>query len=162
MKHVEICLRVLTVVALMACDKSADGKQAGSAEKSIDSVKEQACACKTEDCADRALAELTIQRRHFEETFEEANACVAKVKPLAGADEILQKMTAFKDQMCKCRDKTCVEQTEKDMMEWAMKNMEKMKDMKPTKAQEEIADKLDDEMDRCKERVEGAGLVPTP
>jgi hypothetical protein len=79
-----------------------------------------------------------------------------------GADEILGKMRSFKDKMCKCKDKACVEGVEKEMMEWAMKNMEKMKDMKPTKAQEEAADKIDDEMDKCKEKAEGSGEAPPP
>jgi hypothetical protein len=79
-----------------------------------------------------------------------------------GADEILGKMRSFKDKMCKCTDKACVDGVEKEMMEWAVKNMEKMKGMKPTKAQEEAADKIDDEMDKCKEKAEGAGAPEAP
>lgn len=74
-----------------------------------------------------------------------------------GADEMLGKMRGFKDQICKCTDKACVEKVEKDMMEWAMKNMEKMKDIKPTKAQDEAADKIQDEMEKCKDKATGGG-----
>lgn len=79
-----------------------------------------------------------------------------------GADEMLGKMRSFKDKMCKCTDKACVEGVEKEMMEWAMKNMEKMQKIakSATKAQEEAADKIDDEMDKCKEKAEGAGAPP--
>jgi hypothetical protein len=73
-----------------------------------------------------------------------------------GADEILGKMRGFKDKVCACKDKACVEGVEKEMMEWAMKNMDKMKNMKPTKAQDEAADKIEDEMDKCKEKLEPA------
>ena len=73
-----------------------------------------------------------------------------------GADEILGKMRGFKDKVCACKDKACVEGVEKEMMEWAMKNMDKMKNMKPTKAQDEAANKIEDEMDKCKERLEAS------
>lgn len=78
-----------------------------------------------------------------------------------GADEILGKMRSFKDKVCACKDKACIEGVEKEMMEWAMKNMDKMKNMKPTKAQDEAADKIEDEMDKCKEKVEAAA-APAP
>ncbi len=74
-----------------------------------------------------------------------------------GADEMLGKMRGFKDKVCACKDKACVENVEKEMMEWAMKNMDKMKDIKPTKAQDEQADKIQDEMEKCKEKHEGGG-----
>ncbi len=77
-----------------------------------------------------------------------------------GADEILGKMRGFKDKACKCKDKACVEGVEKEMMTWAMANMEKMKNMKPTKAQDEAADKIKDEMEKCKEKASGGGETP--
>ena len=77
-----------------------------------------------------------------------------------GADEILGKMKGFKDKVCACKDKACVEGVEKEMMEWAMKNMDKMKNMKPTKAQDEAADKIEDEMDKCKEKLSGGEAAP--
>ena len=77
-----------------------------------------------------------------------------------GADEILGKMRGFKDKVCACKDKACVDNVEKEMMEWAMKNMDKMKNMKPTKAQDEAADKIEDEMDKCKEKIGGGGEAP--
>ncbi len=77
-----------------------------------------------------------------------------------GADELLGKMRGFKDKMCKCTDKACVDNVEKEMMEWAMKNMEKMKNLKPTKAQDEAGDKLQDEMEKCKDKASGGGEAP--
>ena len=81
----------------------------------------------------------------------------APAKPKTPVEEVLQKMKDFKEQMCACKDTACVERTEEGMMEWAMKNMEKMKDMKPSKEEEAVADKIDEEMDKCKARAEGAG-----
>ena len=43
-----------------------------------------------------------------------------------------------------------------------MKNMDKMKSMKPTKAQDEAADKIQDEMEKCKEKTSGGGEAPPP
>lgn len=79
-----------------------------------------------------------------------------------GADEIIGKMRSFKDKMCKCTDKACVEGVEKEMMEWAMKNMEKMQKIAKTatKAQEEAADKIEDEMDKCKDKAMGEAPAP--
>jgi hypothetical protein len=77
-----------------------------------------------------------------------------------GADEAIGKLRGFKDKVCACKDKACVDNVEKEMMEWAMKNMEKMKDVKPTKAQDEAADKIQDEMEKCKEKVAGGGEAP--
>lgn len=77
-----------------------------------------------------------------------------------GADEILGKMRGFKDKVCACKDKACVEGVEKEMLEWAMKNMDKMKNLKPTKAQDEAADKIEDEMDKCKAKFEAKDEAP--
>jgi hypothetical protein len=79
-----------------------------------------------------------------------------------GAEELLGKMRSFKDKMCKCTDKACAEGVQKEMMEWGLKNMEKIeKQMKSaTKAQQEAGEKLDDEMDKCKEKAMGTGEAP--
>lgn len=37
-----------------------------------------------------------------------------------------------------------------------MKNMDKLKDMKPTKAQEDEADRIEDRMDTCKSKLESS------
>ncbi|KAB2889677.1 MAG: hypothetical protein F9K40_19675 [Kofleriaceae bacterium] len=74
-----------------------------------------------------------------------------------GADEMLGKLRSHKDKICACKDKACVENAEKEMMEWLMKNAEKYKDVKPTKAQDEAADKIQDEMEKCKDKLEGGG-----
>jgi hypothetical protein len=161
----------LVAVLLVGCSESGPAKKGaggGSAggessvadTSSLEEVREQACACKDQDCVDRVNAELTIERRRFEKTLGEAEECLDKVGTGSGADAILGKMRSFKDKVCACRDKSCVEEVEKEMMEWAMKNMDKMKNTKPTKAQDEAADKIEDEMDKCKERLSGGEPAP--
>ncbi|HVK72521.1 MAG TPA: hypothetical protein VM734_04350 [Kofleriaceae bacterium] len=78
------------------------------------------------------------------------------------ADELLGKMKEFKDKTCACKDKACLEKVEKDAMEWMMKNADKFKNVKPSKAQDEAADKLDDEMDACKKKIEEAAAPAAP
>jgi hypothetical protein len=154
-------LLVVCALVLVGCERSDAGKKSAgdraeaADESSLSEVREQACACKDQDCVDRVRAELLIERRRFETAYDEAEECMSAIDG-AGAGSILGAMRGFKDKVCACRDKACVENVEKEMMEWAMKNMDKMKDVKPTKAQDEAADKIEDEMDKCKERLEPA------
>src|SRR5262245_54393948 len=67
-------------------------------------------------------------------------------------DEMLGRKKEFKETMCACKDEACVEQAGQEMMGWMMKNAEKFKDVKPTKEQDEAADKLQDEMEACKKK----------
>lgn len=164
MKLATICA---LLVGLAACDETAAKDRAGAARTSesarptLESVKEQACACKTEDCVDRVEAEIEIQRRHYEQTIDDADACLDDVRPAAGAKGLIRKLAGFKDAMCKCADQTCIDQVDKDMMSWMLKNADQFKNVKPTKAQEASADKIEDEMRACKDRIEGRA-APAP
>ncbi|MBK9032760.1 MAG: hypothetical protein IPL61_16075 [Myxococcales bacterium] len=71
-----------------------------------------------------------------------------------GAAELLKKMEEAKNKTCACKDKACVDKVKEEMMGWMMKNADKFKNVKPTKAQDEKADKLDDEMDKCAEKFD--------
>ncbi len=84
-----------------------------------------------------------------------------KPKPKTPGEEILGKMEEFKDAACRCKDLVCAEKVESDMMEWAMKNMEKMKDLKPTKEEDERAGKISEAMQACKEKLRPAEPAPT-
>lgn len=78
-----------------------------------------------------------------------------------GAEELIGKLRGFKNDMCKCTTQECVDKVDKDMMGWMLKNADKFKNVKPTKAQEEQADKIEDEMRACKDKVENAA-APAP
>jgi hypothetical protein len=148
---------LLVMCASVGC-KSADGKPARAPEPAaptIESVRAEACGCADEACAVRMLVELEAQRRAFEATYAEATSCVQKLKPPSdGAEEVLQKLGAFRDTTCACQDAACVSAAEKQFMEWAIANMETLKDIKPTTEQEARAEVLEAEMDRCKARHE--------
>ncbi|MEZ4401881.1 MAG: hypothetical protein R3B06_17765 [Kofleriaceae bacterium] len=80
-----------------------------------------------------------------------------------GAAELLGKMKEAKNKVCACKDKACADKVKEDMMAWMMKNADKFKNVKPTKAQDEEADKLDDEMEKCAAKFEKADEpAPTP
>lgn len=163
MRH--IALAVLAVV--LGCsesDSAKHGSAAGGSSRarapenvSLEEIKEQACACQDQDCADRVNAELVIERRRFERTFDDAVSCLKKIDG-EDVDGLLGKMRSFKDKVCSCANKLCVERVDKEMMEWATRNLDKMKNARPTKAQDEEADRIQDQMDKCKELIQGRGF----
>lgn len=69
------------------------------------------------------------------------------------ADHVLGKLRRTRDDVCACKDRTCVEEAEQRLMDWAMRHMDELKDLKPTEAQDDEADRIQDEMDACKERI---------
>lgn len=72
-----------------------------------------------------------------------------------GFDEILKKGKSFKDATCACKDLACAEKVEADMDAWMEKAVKDFKG-KPSKAQDEAWDKLEDEMKGCKVKLETA------
>jgi hypothetical protein len=120
-------------------------------------LRAEACACTTEACADQAASAIELERQRVEQELAAGEACLV-TKGLAGpAEKILRKMGEFRDQICACRDKACVDQVEKSMMEWAMKNLEEMQEIakKATEAENAKADVIDADIDKCKARAEG-------
>jgi hypothetical protein len=141
------------------------------------------CNCKDAACVEAAQkpvlawAEANAEAlKAFEPTKEqeeevdrietESSACEEKIIAASGgggtpagppitAAEILAKMAEFKNKVCLCKDKACIEKVQSEMMEWAMQHMESMKTMKPTKAEDEQADKIEGEMDACITKVTG-------
>jgi len=77
-------------------------------------------------------------------------------------DRILAVMRGFKDDVCACTDARCIEEVEKAMLEWAMKHMDELKAMKPTRAQDAAADKIEEAMDACKVRIDPATSYTYP
>ncbi|HUQ07415.1 MAG TPA: hypothetical protein VM261_33210, partial [Kofleriaceae bacterium] len=67
----------------------------------------------------------------------------------------------FKGDVCACTSQACVEVVEKRMVNWAMDHLDELKKIKPTRAQDAEADRIDDEMDACKARI-AAASSPSP
>ena len=87
-----------------------------------------------------------------DEAYVEATTCVQKFQPDPG-EGILKKMGEFKEMVCACRDKACIDGVKKAMMEWAMKNIDTLQRFKPSDAQEAQAQTYDAEMKACEEKV---------
>jgi hypothetical protein len=143
----------------------------------IGEFKDQVCACADSACLEKAqkdmmewaianmeemkgLTPTKAQDETADKYSAEMDACKQRIEasstsdaPALDGDAILKKMEEFKNQVCACKDKACVDSVQKSMMDWAMKNMDSMKDMKPTKAQDEAADKLESQMDACIARI---------
>jgi hypothetical protein len=72
-----------------------------------------------------------------------------------GFDGILKQGKAFKDATCACKDQACIDKVEKDMDVWMEKAAKSFKG-KPTKAQDEAWDKVEDESRACRAKVKDA------
>jgi hypothetical protein len=70
-------------------------------------------------------------------------------------DKALAKMEDFKNQICACKDKECLEKVQKDMTEWMESMSKEMSDKKPTKAQEEKGEKIFKELEECTTKLMG-------
>jgi hypothetical protein len=67
------------------------------------------------------------------------------------ADKALSEMEGFKDKMCECKDKACVDSVQSDMLEWS----KKMKDSGIEKsdlsdAQKERGKEIEKAMSECR------------
>ena len=68
-------------------------------------------------------------------------------------NQLLAKIDQLKTRMCACQDTACVEQVERDTLEWVMANADSLEKVKPTPAQDQRANQLTDEMNACKTRL---------
>ncbi|HEU0030491.1 MAG TPA: hypothetical protein VFQ53_07660 [Kofleriaceae bacterium] len=80
-----------------------------------------------------------------------------------GADDALAKMEDFKKQVCACADMACAEKVSKEMDKYMEEFEKNNKDVKPTKEQDEKADKIGDEMSACMKKLseKAGGAAPT-
>jgi len=73
-----------------------------------------------------------------------ATACGSK------ADNALKEMEGFKNKMCECKDKACVDGVQKDMMEWSKKMKDgDMKKDDLSEDQKKKAGEITAEMMKC-------------
>jgi hypothetical protein len=68
-------------------------------------------------------------------------------------DEALDKMESFKNQVCACSDVGCAEKAMKEMEAYLDDWQKKNSDTKPTKEQDQRADKIGDEMQACMKKL---------
>jgi hypothetical protein len=83
------------------------------------------------------------------------------------ADAAYAKLSAFKDQMCGCKDKACVDQVQDEMMKWGEEQSKKLGGKKPTMSDDEH-NKLADvtmKITDCAQKAMGMGsavMMPPP
>jgi hypothetical protein len=88
----------------------------------------------------------------------------AGCKKKGGGGDMMAKMTAFKDDMCKCADKACAEKVTADMTKWSA-DMAKEAGDKPVVPSEEDMKKMQpvsEEMTKCMTKAMMAGMTPPP
>lgn len=103
--------------------------------------------------ADKIQAEIDVCEARFGSEPSEPVKPELPPQTTATVEEIIASMRSFKDQICKCKDTACVDKVQKEMIDWAMARVESMKDIKPTKAQEQEADKIEAEMEACQAKI---------
>ncbi|MBE7450482.1 MAG: hypothetical protein HS111_16765 [Kofleriaceae bacterium] len=165
-------------LAALACAASACKPAAGEttpgptpedpvalADLARDRLKElhlEVCACRDRACVEPVLA---AQRTWLLDSAPRLAHLDASVRTeLAAAPscdagvvaEVLGELRSTKDKICTCEDAACVEDAEGVFMNWMMANIDRFRDVKPSEAQEEEADRIEKEMRACKERFEGA------
>ena len=156
-------LIVASLLLAVACGKPASagetspGSQVAAEEATCTpdpllAARDAACGCKDQACADRVAAEVDAVRARTTDLLEQADECLARYRPDLG-DQLLGEMQKTRDQICACKDATCVEFAENALFKLLVARMEGVEDFKPTKAQDERADKLQDEMKACKARL---------
>ena len=145
--------------AVCACQDKAcvDGAQKGLMDWAMEHMEELKDVQPTDAQnaeADKIQEEIDVCEARFGGGASEMPA-EAEIPPQKAATvaEIIASMRSFKDQVCKCKDKACVDKVQKEMIDWAMERMDAMKDIKPTKAQEQEADKIEAEMDACQAKI---------
>lgn len=163
-------MRILWVLAIAlsaACGKPAEGQSNASGSTGptatssaalphAEMLRAEACGCTTEACADKVTASMELERRRFEETMRGAQACLADRGFGAGARALLRKLEEFVDMMCACKDTACQDRVDTEMMAWMMKNAETFRDVKPTKAEEDEAEEMEERMTACKAKLQGS------
>jgi hypothetical protein len=75
-----------------------------------------------------------------------ASKADAPVKSVASA---VAKMTAFRDQMCTCADKACIDRISQDMTTWAQRLREQGADINISDAEEQQIAEIADGLTKC-------------
>lgn len=166
---------ILAVALVAACGPKAApvAPPATHVAASADAIQQLVCGCQGEACVAAAATEIErlrgalasappAEREQATAAIDAAEACRARAAAPPPADpdralatEILGRMSGFADGVCACKDTACVEHEEKEMLEWAMANMERMKQVKPNQAEDAEADRIEERMAACKARVSG-------
>jgi hypothetical protein len=143
----------------------------------MEGFKTKMCACTDKACADKVQEDIKTWDRLMRSKItakptdaqkvrgqgleNEIKECRKKAETAtagaAGAgpkiDAMLVKMGGFKDKVCACKDKPCLEAVDKEMTAWMAEAAKGLADAKPTKDQDEKADKLQADMKACASKI---------
>lgn len=132
-------------------------------EKELGAIKNQVCACKDAECAEKLKMEFKASPRSkalkkqikalsdedekkIDAIEDEIKACERK---LDGGDDQLEAMIQFKDKICACNDKQCADKVTQEMTVWANSH----KDGKLSEDDTAKATKIGEEMGKCVTRI---------
>ena len=76
--------------------------------------------------------------------------------------QALSDTSSFKDKMCACKDKACADDVHKKYKQWQEDFMKKIGDKEqPPKDVEEKADKIEQDMRKCRHKFDDTGATDT-
>lgn len=160
---------VVALTVLLAPAAACSGKATDPVGE-LKGLKDKMCACTDAACAEKVDPAVTAWTTHHEKgagARDDAKALLAGIAlcrdgavgdPLAR--EILAKLTEFRDRACACTDAACGEQVQLDQGKWLQDNQARFAPVKSTKAQEEAANAIGGETEKCVRKVTDGGAAP--
>ena len=139
----------------------------------LDAFKTKMCACKDKACGDKIQTEYAAWQRNMRANMvekpnklqevrgnaldKEMKECRKKAETATpGAsggtskiDNFLTQMQGYKDKICACTAKDCATKLVKEQETWLATAAKDIADAKPTKDQDDKADRLEKEMKDC-------------
>jgi hypothetical protein len=81
-----------------------------------------------------------------------------------GASDVAAKMAEFRDQMCKCTDKTCADKVTESMAKWTQDNAKEgsKEAAKPTEEDMKKMTAISEDYSKCMQKVMIASAPPPP
>ena len=139
----------------------------------LDGFKTRMCACADKACSDKLQVEYATWQRNMRTKLSEkpnklqevrGNALDKEMKECrkkaetatrgapggtSKVDNFLTQMQGYRDKICACTAKTCATELQKAMDAWLATAAKDIADAKPTKDQDDKADRLEKEMKDC-------------
>jgi hypothetical protein len=69
-------------------------------------------------------------------------------------DQMISKMKGFKDKVCKCENRECIDKAEEEFDKWEESMRDKVGDKKPSDAQKKQLAEIKDQLEACEGKVE--------
>ena len=161
-------MRTLLLLSAAALLAACSGGKAPDPTAALVAAKAELCKCTDLACADKAGAAVTAwtdkhgaalgAREDVKQLLEGIELCRDNAKGDALAREILQTLTGYRDRACACAstDAACVEAVQNEQAKWLLDNQPRLVKVQSTKRQEDAANTIATETEKCVKAVVAA------